>query len=43
MSEEYEKKSIKDGEAGFIFAMQYASDILKQSMLLLGMNVLQEI
>ena len=43
LSEIYDKKSIKDGTASFIFSVNYSLDILKQCMILLGMNVLKEI
>lgn len=43
LSELYGKKSIKDGSAGFVFALQYAVDALKQCMTLIGMKVLDEV
>jgi arginyl-tRNA synthetase len=43
LSEVYSKKSIKDGSAGFVYALTYATNVLQQCMKLLGMKVLDTI
>jgi arginyl-tRNA synthetase len=43
LSEVYGKKSIKNGDEGFVFALSYAVGVLQQCMKLLGMHVLEEV
>jgi arginyl-tRNA synthetase len=43
LAEVYGRKSIQNGEPGFIFALQYATKILQKCMTLLGMRVLEKV
>ena len=43
LSEVYAKKSIQNGDPGFIFALSYAVSSLQQCMKLLGMKILEKV
>lgn len=43
LSEIYGKKSIKSGEAGFVYSLRYTVDTLQRCMSLLGMKILEEV
>jgi arginyl-tRNA synthetase len=43
LSEVYGKKSIMNGDAGFVYSLHYAVGVLQKCMLLLGMKVLEQV